>query len=227
MSPSRLRVLIPVLRHPLVWLAIASLLITLYLSALELDAARAFQSDSPPPTNTLVPTVTPIPTTPVPTTAVATSTPPFTATPVATLTTPLPTATFPVFATATPSGDLQTPSDLTTPTPLPFETPFETPTQAPIATLAPGETPLPPAILITATPTPLPAVATSEALTSTLVITETGGAVPPAQDADALVDLIDTFVLYSAYFLLGCGVIIFVGLAVGFYYLHRRARTLD
>ncbi len=225
MSPSRLRVLIPVLRHPLLWLAIASLLITLYLSAVELDAARAFQSDSPLPTNTPVPSVTPIPTTPVPTTAVPTSTPPFTATPVATLTTPLPTATFPVDATATSSGDLQTPSDLRTPTPSPFETPFETPTQAPIATLAPGETPLPPAIVITATP--LPAVATTEALTSTLVITETGGAVPATQDADALVDLIDTFVLYSAYFLLGCGVIIFAALAIGFYYLHRRARTLD
>lgn len=223
MFPFRLRVFIPVLRHPLVWLAVASLLITLYLSAIELDAARAFQSDSPPPTNTPVFTVTPIPTTPVPTTAVPTSTPPFTATPAATLTTPLPTATFPVLATATSPGDLQTPSDLTTATP----PPFETPTQAPLDTPATGETSVPPAILITATPTPLPAVATTEALTTTIIITETGGTVPPAQDADALVDLIDTFVLYSAYFLLGCGVIIFAALAVGFYYLHRRARTLD
>jgi len=39
--------------------------------------------------------------------------------------------------------------------------------------------------------------------------------------------LIDTLVLYSAYFFLGCGFIVFVVLALGFILLHRRAKALQ
>ncbi len=49
----------------------------------------------------------------------------------------------------------------------------------------------------------------------------------PAATTDPLVRLIDTFVLYTAYFLLGCGLIAFVLLAVGLFYLHRRAQRLS
>lgn len=226
MSPSYLRVFILILRHPLTWLAVVSLLITLYLSALQPDTARAFQSSSPLPTDTPPPTLTPIPTTPA-----ATSTPFFTATPLATPfvtatgslpTTTLPTATVPIFATLTPSDEFQTPPpDFFTPTPPLFETPVGQPTILPL----PSDTPFAPFLVVTATPPPV--LTPTEVLTATIVITETGGGAPPAQNADTLVDLIDTFVLYSAYFLLGCGVIVFVALAVGFFYLNRRARTLQ
>jgi len=57
-------------------------------------------------------------------------------------------------------------------------------------------------------------------------ITVTAEAASPAAITDPLVRLIDTFVLYTAYFLLGCGLIAFVLLAVGFFYLHRRAQRL-
>jgi hypothetical protein len=39
--------------------------------------------------------------------------------------------------------------------------------------------------------------------------------------------LIDTLVLYSAYFFLGCGFIVFIVLVVGFILLHRRAKALQ
>jgi hypothetical protein len=58
-------------------------------------------------------------------------------------------------------------------------------------------------------------------------ITVTTEAASPAATADALVKLIDTFVLYTAYFLLGCGLIAFVLLAVGLFYLQRRAQRLS
>ncbi len=48
----------------------------------------------------------------------------------------------------------------------------------------------------------------------------------PVPSPDNLVRLIDTFVLYGAYFLLGLGAIIVIVLAVFFYFLNRRAREL-
>lgn len=218
MSPSRLRVFLPLLRHPLLWLAIVSLVLTFAMNALPADPVRAFQNSSPVNTNTPVPTLTPIPTTPAPD-----STPTFTFT-------PPPTETAPVAATATLPIETQTPPpDLATSPPPFFETATPSGPGLPVETPpAPGQasdTPPPPVILVTATPPPV--LAPTEALTTTIVITQAGGEAPPTQDADTLVELIDTFVLYSAYFLLGCGIIVFIALAVGFYYLNRRARTPD
>ncbi len=48
----------------------------------------------------------------------------------------------------------------------------------------------------------------------------------PIPNPENLVRLIDTFVFYGAYFLLGLGVIIVIVLAVFFYLLNRRARKL-
>lgn len=206
MPPSRLHASAPLRRHPFVWLTVASLLLTFVMRTTPPDAVRAMQDDSP--TNTPAPTFTS-----PPPTAVATNTPTFTATPADTATAPpppAPDATTPPPESATPVPDTATPPV------------FETPT----ATLIPSDTPAPPVILATATPPPV--LAPTEALTATLVITQTGGAAPlPAQDADALVELIDAFILYSAYFLLGCGVIVFIALAVGFFFLNRRTRTPD
>ena len=215
MPPSRPRLTRALWRHPLAWLALASLLITFFLGAPQIEALRAFQTSEPPTaTNSPPPTATLVPTTAVPTNAPApTNTPP------AAATTPPPAATPPIPATATSFVEPATP--LSTETPI--ETPIETPLVAPAVTLPPTDTPPPPpVILATATPPPLPAPA--EALTTTLIITQTEAGAPPAQNADALVELIDTFVLYSAYFLLGCGIIVFIALAVGFYYLQRRGQ---
>lgn len=212
MTSSRLRFFVPLVRHPLIWLALASLVLTFYLSTLPPDAVRAMQDSSPVTTDTPAPTFTPIPDT-------ATFTPTFTATPTAPEATPPATATFP--ATAPPPIETATPSGLETILPPGLETPVETPTVA----VRPSDTPSPPVILVTATFPPV--LAPTETLTATFAITQTGGAPPPTQDADALVELIDAFVLYSAYFLLGCGVIVFVALAIGFFYLNRRTRPPD
>ncbi len=216
MPPSRSRLTLALLRHPLAWLALASLLITLFLGAPQIEALRAFQTSEPPTaTNSPPPTATL-----APTTAVPTNTPPLTDTPSAAATAPPPTATFPIPDTATPVAEIATPIAETA-TPLSTETPLA----APAATLPPIDTPSPPVIPASVTPPPLPTPA--EAQSATHVITQTEAAAPPAQNADALVELIDAFVLYSAYFLLGCGIIVFIALAVGFYYLQRRGRGPD
>ncbi|HEY80527.1 MAG TPA: hypothetical protein G4O05_05550 [Caldilineae bacterium] len=57
-------------------------------------------------------------------------------------------------------------------------------------------------------------------------------ATPPAEpptpepNPENLISLIDTFVLYGSYFLLGLGAILVITLAVFFYYLNRRSREL-
>ncbi len=82
------------------------------------------------------------------------------------------------------------------------------PTPTEIAPLPPPEV-TPPADV---SPTP----ASSEPVTDTV----------PAIENDNLVKLIDAFVLYSFYFLLGLGLIIFLTLMIFFYYLYRRSQAL-
>jgi len=120
-----------------------------------INAYRAVQMDSSPPTPTPTPTPTPVPTpTPTPTpTPRPTPTPVPTATPTPTpTTTPTPT---PV-PTATP-----TPTPVPTPTPTPTPRPTATPTPTPRPTATPTPTPVPtptpiPTLVPTATPTPTP-----------------------------------------------------------------------
>ncbi len=200
-------------RHPLIWLALASLLLTFWYGVVQPYGARAFQDQSPTNTPTLVPTNTPV----------------FTATPIPTDTPPpFPTDTPPVLLTDTPPA---LPAD-TTPVPL-TDTPPVFPTLPPEVAdtpLPPEPTlpPLAPAVTATTIPSPPPPAAqpltTTTGVISTTAITTT---LAPASNSDALVELIDAFILYSAYFLLGCGVIVFIALAVGFYLLHRRARSID
>ncbi|MCO6451708.1 MAG: hypothetical protein J5I90_13065, partial [Caldilineales bacterium] len=131
-------------------------------------------------------------------------------------------------------------------------TPVLTPTPAPIVptataitippTAEPDLTPLPltPTAILITTPTDTPAVGVSTPVTGSVgpVTTPITGAIegpivvivpedlPPETNPEALVSLIDTFVLYSAYFLLGCGVIIFGAIVAGVVYINRRSRDI-
>jgi len=192
------RPLLRPLRHPLFWLALATVLLTLLLEMGQPYAARAFQSESPPPTNTPFPTSTPVPSsTPIPTDT------PFP--------TPIPTVP-PAVVTVIPSPTPELPP------------PFP-PTAVPPALALPQV----PALATTA-----PALVAAPVVSGAITITAESQivAVSPEKtettqpNADALVRLIDTFVLYSAYFLLGCGFLVFVAAAIGFYFLNRRARQL-
>ncbi len=190
----------------LIWLVIATLMLTTGLSIIGPAGTRAFQSDSPTatpvPTATPLPTATPVPTaTPLPTaTPIPTDTPPPTAPPVSTATPPPVTTLLP---TATP--------------PLP----------EPLPTLIPPPAVISPTAILEPLPTPTMApgagITVTEPTTAVAATTELASA---GATTDRLVKLIDTFVLYTAYFLLGCGLIAFVSLAVGFFYLHRRAQRL-
>lgn len=197
-------------QHTLVWLALASILLTALLSFQAFDV-RALQGDSPLPTDTPLPppTATPFPTdTPPP---VPTNTPIATDTAIPPPTAPVPTATGgppPTQIPPTPS-----PPPLT-PTPLPPLTPTLLPPQ-------PTLLPSPVATEIIAQPV--------EGITDTtiapiIIIPPDDAALP--DNTDSLVLLIDTLVLYSAYFFLGCGFIVFFALAFGLLYLNRRAKAL-
>lgn len=144
------------------------------------------------------PTYTPALPTPTPTFTPVSA--PATDTPVAS---PTNTLAAPPTATFTPEGPVPTLSPEPSRTPLP---------SGPTPTLAAPPPPLqltPPAIVS-------PTVTPSEPIS----VTVTPG------PSDNLVNLIDTFVLYSAYFLLGLGFILFLVLIVFLYYLYRRSQEL-
>ena len=109
-------------------------------------------------------------------------------------------------ASATPTTTPITIPPTTTPVPYPSPAlPSPTPDQiAPIPEVSPGPTETP----------------TAQTPSSTMTKTV------PAGNPDNLIRLIDTMVLYSAYFLLGLGLIIFVVVLVLFYQLYQRAKHL-
>jgi hypothetical protein len=87
---------------------------------------------------------------------------------------------------------------------------------------APTQPPGPTEIAPVAPPGLTPPASASPAPDSSEPVTGT----VPAVENDNLVKLIDAFVLYSFYFLLGLGLIIFLTVAIFFYYLHRRSQAL-
>ena len=140
--------------------------------------------------------------------------------PVATPTPILPSPT-PPNPTATPTSAIPTPTTEAS----------ATPTATPI-TIPPTTTPVPYPSPALPSPTPdqiapIPEVSprpteppTAQTPSSTMTNTV------PAGNPDNLIRLIDTMVLYGAYFLLGLGLIIFVVVLVLFYQLYQRAKHL-
>ena len=196
------------------------------LSALAFQSNSPIGSPSPFPTSTPFPTETPLAATP-------TLIPP-TETPLSPTNTPINTTATPIVPTETPFISTATPFP---PDGLPTATeivipPTVGPTQLPeIAT---------PTAILVIPPTATPTIGTGAAITDTgaPVSTPITGAIdgpilvfapdaqPPETNPEALVSLIDTFVLYSAWFLLGCGVIAFGALVAGVIFNNRRARTM-
>ena len=216
----------------LIVLALLTAVLTLAFASAPDMSALAFQSNSPIGSPSPFPTFTPVPTE-TPLAVTPTLIPP--------TGTPLPPTNPPINPTATPIGPTAT---LIIPTATPFP-PDGLPTATEIVIpptvgpTLPPEVATPTAILVippTATPTigaGAPVTDTGAPVTTPItggidgpIIVIAPGAQPPETNPEALVSLIDTFVLYSAWFLLGCGVIAFGALVAGVIFINRRARTM-
>ncbi len=148
---------------------------------------------------------------------------------------PPPTPTFtPVLPTTTPTfTPVSAPPTATSPA-VATNTPVAPPTvtftpvgPAPPQTPETQPTPIPPTPAPTQAAPPAPPQLTPPAIASpTITPSEPISATVTPGSSDNLVNLIDTFVLYSAYFLLGLGFILFLTLSAFLYYLYRRSQEL-